>query len=52
VDSGSLKEIVLRPARGRKGLPDGGPPPLSVTLPVSAKNQEWDTTWQALALGN
>lgn len=52
VESGSLKEIVLRPAQGWKGLPAGGPPPLSATLPVSAKNPEWDTTWQALALGD
>ena len=28
VESGSLKEIVLRPAEGWKGLPNGGPPPL------------------------
>jgi hypothetical protein len=52
VESASLKEIVLRPAQGWKGLPAGGPPPLSATLPVSAKNLDWDTAWQALALGD
>ncbi len=51
VESGSLKEIVLKPAEGWKGLPKSGRPPLAASLPVSAKNPEWCTTWQAVALG-
>src|SRR4030042_6820478 len=50
-ESGSLKEIVLKPAKGWQGLPSGGPPPLDATLPVSAKYPEWDTNWHAVALG-
>lgn len=51
VESDSLKEIVLKPAEGWKGLPRAGIKPLATSLPVSAKNPEWCTTWQAVALG-
>lgn len=51
VESDSLKEIILRPATGWKGLPGGKLTPLAASLPVTAKKPEWCTTWQAVALG-
>lgn len=52
IESPSLKEIVLKPAEGWKGLPSGGPTPLATSLPVRGKYPEWNTTWQAVLLGN
>ncbi|MCX5839762.1 MAG: alkaline phosphatase family protein [Deltaproteobacteria bacterium] len=51
IESNSLKEIIFKPAEGWKDLPSGGQRPLAASLPVSAKYEEWCTTWQILALG-
>jgi predicted AlkP superfamily phosphohydrolase/phosphomutase len=51
VESDSLKEVALRPADGWKNLPQGDTqPPLSATIPISAKEKERSQTWQVVAL--
>jgi len=51
VESPSLKEIVLKPAAGWKGLPAGGPRPLETSIPVTAKNATDSQEWQVIVLG-
>ena len=47
----ALRPVSLQPASGWRGLPAGGPPPLSTPLVVRTKREEEAQTWQAVILG-
>ena len=51
VESPSLKEIVLTPTQGWRGLPAGGPPPLATPIPVTTKLEEHRQSWHVVVLG-
>lgn len=51
VESFSLKEVLLKPAAGWKGLPPTGPQPLDTPIPVTAKEPQDNRTWQVVVLG-
>ena len=51
VESPNLKEIVLKPAAGWKGLPAGGSKPLETAIPITAKDAADSQEWQVAVLG-
>lgn len=52
VETEMLKEIVLKPAEGWKGLPETALTPLTTPIPITTKKDGDRQTWQLLVLGS